>query len=109
MTETTTAPPRTEITDRWGATHYGRLNGLMTAPIVIVMALAPWAGSALSVWTGSYARAYLVLGAVALLAAVFAAASMPAEPRNPHICLTAGTRSIHLIRRRVRPMRGWFV
>jgi MFS family permease len=75
----------TAITDRWGATHYGRLNGLMTAPIVIVMALAPWAGSALSVWTGSYARAYLVLGAVALLAAVFAAASMPAEPPNPHI------------------------
>lgn len=59
----------TAITDRWGATHYGRLNGLMSAPIVIVMALAPWAGTALSDWTGSYARAYLVLGAIALLAA----------------------------------------
>ncbi|MFI6433545.1 MFS transporter [Rhodococcus oryzae] len=67
----------TAITDRWGAMHYGRLNGLMTAPIVIVMALAPWAGTALSSWTGSYARTYLVLGAIALLAAVFAAASMP--------------------------------
>ncbi len=67
----------TAITDRWGATHYGRLNGLMSAPIVIVMALAPWAGTALSDWTGSYARAYLVLGAIALLAAVFAAASVP--------------------------------
>ncbi|MGW0043893.1 MFS transporter [Rhodococcus sp. NPDC003348] len=67
----------TAITDRWGATHYGRLNGLMSAPIVIVMALAPWAGTALSDWTGSYARAYLVLGAIALLAAVVAAASMP--------------------------------
>lgn len=31
----------TAITDRWGATHYGRLNGLMSAPVVIVMALAP--------------------------------------------------------------------
>lgn len=67
----------TAITDRWGATHYGRLNGLMSAPIVIVMALAPWAGTALSNWTGSYAHAYLVLGAIALLAALVAAASVP--------------------------------
>ncbi|MFI6865909.1 MFS transporter [Nocardia sp. NPDC050406] len=58
----------TAITERWGATHYGRLNGLLSAPVVIVMALAPWAGTALSVWTGSYARAYLVLAAAALLA-----------------------------------------
>lgn len=49
----------------------------MSAPIVIVMALAPWAGTALSDWTGSYARAYLVLGAVALLAALVAAVSIP--------------------------------
>ncbi|MGV9413096.1 MFS transporter [Nocardia sp. NPDC003693] len=58
----------TAITDRWGATHYGRLNGILSAPVVIVMALGPWAGTALSAWTGSFARAYLVLGAIALLA-----------------------------------------
>ncbi|MEV0108193.1 MFS transporter [Nocardia sp. NPDC050799] len=62
----------TTITDRWGATHYGRLNGLLSAPVVIVSALAPWAGTVLSAWTGSYANAYLVLGAVAALAAVIA-------------------------------------
>nr|WP_245713284.1 MFS transporter [Nocardia rhamnosiphila] len=62
----------TAITDRWGATHYGRLNGLLSAPVVIVSALAPWAGTVLSAWTGSYANAYLVLGAVAALAAVIA-------------------------------------
>lgn len=58
----------TAITDRWGATHYGRLNGILSAPVVIVMALGPWAGTALSAWTGSFARAYLVLGGIALLA-----------------------------------------
>ncbi|MBL1076908.1 MFS transporter [Nocardia sp. 2] len=58
------------ITDRWGATHYGRLNGLLSAPVVIVMALAPWAGTILSAWTGSYAHAYLVLAAIAALAVV---------------------------------------
>ncbi|WP_072814638.1 MFS transporter [Rhodococcus zopfii] len=73
----------TAITDRWGATHYGRLNGLMSAPIVIVMALAPWAGTALSTWTGSYTRAYLVLGAIALAGAGFAAASLPRRTTEP--------------------------
>ncbi|MFZ2178147.1 MAG: MFS transporter [Rhodococcus sp. (in: high G+C Gram-positive bacteria)] len=67
----------TAITDRWGATHYGRLNGLMSAPIVIIMALAPWAGTALSAWTGSYAHAYLILASLAVVAAVIGAASIP--------------------------------
>ncbi|MFC9840450.1 MFS transporter [Rhodococcus sp. NPDC127530] len=67
----------TAITDRWGATHYGRLNGLMSAPVVIVMALAPWAGTALSAWTGSYAHAYLILAAAAVLAAIVATVSIP--------------------------------
>ncbi|MGW0182597.1 MFS transporter [Nocardia sp. NPDC003345] len=62
----------TAITDRWGATHYGRLNGLLSAPVVIVSALAPWAGTVLSAWTGSYAHTYLVLGAVAAVAALTA-------------------------------------
>ena len=72
----------TAITDRWGATHYGRLNGLMSAPVVIVMALAPWAGTALSAWTGSYAHAYLILAAAAVLAAIVATASMPRRRRE---------------------------
>lgn len=67
----------TAITDRWGSTHYGRLGGLMSAPIVVVMALAPWAGTALASATGSYATAYLVLAVVAALAALLAIASVP--------------------------------
>ncbi|MET8427809.1 MFS transporter [Nocardia sp. NPDC004860] len=65
----------TAITDRWGATHYGRLNGLLSAPVVIVMALAPWAGTLLSSWTGSYAHAYLLLAAIAVVAALTATAT----------------------------------
>ncbi|WP_172650897.1 MFS transporter [Rhodococcus opacus] len=72
----------TAITDRWGATHYGRLNGLMSVPIVIIMALAPWAGTALSSLTGSYAHAYLILAAAAVLAAIVATASMPRRQRE---------------------------
>ncbi|WP_432278111.1 MFS transporter [Nocardia carnea] len=59
----------TAITDRWGTTHYGRLNGLLSAPVVIVSALAPWAGTVLSAWTGSYAHTYLILAALAAVIA----------------------------------------
>ncbi|MFD6065113.1 MFS transporter [Rhodococcus wratislaviensis] len=72
----------TAITDRWGATHYGRLNGLMSAPVVIVMALAPWAGTALSARTGSYAHAYLILAALAVVASLIGAASIPRHRRH---------------------------
>jgi cyanate permease len=70
----------TAISERWGTTHYGRLNGLVSAPIVIVMALAPWAGTALSGATGSYAHTYLILAGIALLGSVVAAASVPRKP-----------------------------
>ena len=38
----------TAITDRWGAAHYGRLNGLLSAPVLLATALSPWAGAALA-------------------------------------------------------------
>ncbi|MDZ7917245.1 MAG: MFS transporter [Rhodococcus sp. (in: high G+C Gram-positive bacteria)] len=79
----------TAITDRWGGEHYGRLNGLMSAPIVIVMALAPWAGTVLSTWTGTYARAYLVLGAIALVGAVISAATIPTLRTTTTIPITS--------------------
>ena len=31
----------TAISDRWGAAHYGRLNGLLSAPALLATALAP--------------------------------------------------------------------
>ncbi|MEE2033989.1 MULTISPECIES: hypothetical protein [Rhodococcus] len=52
----------------------------MSAPSVVVMALAPWAGTVLAGVTGSYAGAYLVLAVVAGLAAVLAVASVPRLP-----------------------------
>ncbi|WP_280501198.1 MFS transporter [Nocardia farcinica] len=75
----TTLVQATAVTDRWGATHYGRLGGLLNAPIVIVMALAPFAGTALSAITGSYAHAYLVLAAIAAAAALLGAAGSPRD------------------------------
>lgn len=67
----------TAITDRWGAAHYGQLNGLLTAPVMLTAAIAPWAGSAMALWLGGYPAVFVVLGAIGVLAAVLSTASVP--------------------------------
>ncbi|MCJ0978501.1 MFS transporter [Rhodococcus sp. ARC_M12] len=74
----------TAITDRWGPGQYGHLSGIMSAPIVIAMASAPWAGTVLAEWTGSYSGAYVVLGLLALTAVGMATLSMPNTVRQPN-------------------------
>ncbi|WP_212761188.1 MFS transporter [Nocardia uniformis] len=101
----------TAVTDRWGATHYGRLNGLLWAPVVVVMALGPWAGTALSAATGSYARAYLVLAAISLVAVLAgsAAGRIPPEQLGARVIRRSGrsggliTVRLRLVRRRAEP------
>ena len=70
----------TAISDRWGATHYGRLNGLLSAPAMVATALAPWAGAALAQTLGGYPAVFALLAAVAALAALLAAGSVPRPP-----------------------------
>lgn len=67
----------TAISDRWGATHYGRLNGLLNAPAMMAMALAPWAGAALAEVLGGYPAVFVVLAVLAALAAALAAGTVP--------------------------------
>ena len=43
----------TAVSDRWGTAGFGRLNGVMLAPVMLASALAPWLGSALAEVTGS--------------------------------------------------------
>ncbi len=70
----------TAVTDRWGPAHYGRLNGIVSAPATVAAAVAPWAGAALAGPLGGYPAVFLVLAAVAAVAAVLAAGSVPAAP-----------------------------
>jgi MFS family permease len=67
----------TAITDRWGAVHYGQLNGLLTAPVMLTAAIAPWAGSALAARLGGYPAVFVVLGVIGVVAAVLSTASVP--------------------------------
>ena len=67
----------TAVTDRWGRRHYGHLTGLLSAPMTVTMALAPFTGAAMADLFGSYRTAFLVLGAVAAVAAALSLRTVP--------------------------------
>ena len=71
----------TAISDRWGAAHYGRLNGLLSAPAMIATAVAPWAGAALAQALGGYPAVFAALAGCAVLAAALIAGSVPRQTR----------------------------
>ena len=73
----------TAISDRWGAAHYGRLNGLLSAPALLATALAPWVGSALAQTLDGYPAVFGLLAALGALAAVLAAGTVPTGQRHP--------------------------
>jgi MFS family permease len=70
----------TAVTDRWGRRYYGHLAGLLAAPVTVSMALGPFAGAALADLLGSYAAAFLVLGALAAIAAALSSHTIPDHP-----------------------------
>ncbi|HWM02219.1 MAG TPA: MFS transporter [Actinophytocola sp.] len=72
----------TAVSDRWGAAHYGRLNGLLSAPAMLATALAPWAGAALAQAFGGYPVVFAVLAGVAAVAALLAVGSVPPPISN---------------------------
>lgn len=67
----------TAVTDRWGPRYYGQLTGLLSAPLTITMALAPFAGAAMAGLLGGYATTFLVLGAVTVAAALLSLVTNP--------------------------------
>jgi MFS family permease len=74
----------TAMSDRWGTAHYGRLNGLLSAPAMLATALAPWAGAALAEALGGYPTVFVLLAVLSGIAAVLAAGSVPSrQPMTP--------------------------
>lgn len=62
----------TAVTDRWGTASYGRLSGLLAAPVTIATALAPFAGAALAGPLGGYPHLFGLLVALSALSALLA-------------------------------------
>ena len=67
----------TAVTDRWGATHYGRLILVLSAPLMVGIAVVLVGGAALAGLLDGYPSSMLVLAAVAGLAALLSVASVP--------------------------------
>jgi MFS family permease len=74
----------TAVTDRWGSTHYGHLNGVLAAPVTVATAAGPWIGAALATLLGGYGSMFLLLGGIAALAALISLASTPPQLVGNH-------------------------
>jgi MFS family permease len=72
----------TAVSDRWGVAGFGRLNGILTAPTLVVAAIGPFAGAAIAEGTGSQGTSFLILAAVAALAAALALGTAPRASRT---------------------------
>ncbi|WP_231498355.1 MFS transporter [Pseudonocardia halophobica] len=63
----------TAVSDRWGAAHYGRLSGILSAPAMTATAVAPWAGATLAAALGGYPELFVLLAGTGAAAALLAA------------------------------------
>jgi MFS family permease len=86
----------TAVTERWGATHYGHLSGILSAPVMLATALGPFIGAALASLLNGYAAMFLVLGGIAAVAAALAAATAV------HLAIPSATSSQENLRPEVR-------
>lgn len=62
----------TAVSDRWGAAHYGRLSGILSAPAMTATAVAPWAGATLAAALGGYPELFVLLAGTGAAAALLA-------------------------------------
>lgn len=72
----------TAITDRWGTAHYGQLTGLLSAPMTITVASAPFAATALASGLSGYPGTLLILGIAAAAAAALSLTTIPKPSRK---------------------------
>lgn len=75
----------TAISDRWGSARFGHLNSILTAPVLLASAIAPFAGAALAHATGGQKEAFMLLAGLAVLAAVTAlmTGTQRSNPKEP--------------------------
>lgn len=80
----TTLIQATAVSDRWGTRGFGRINGVLSAPILVAAAVAPFAGAALAESVGGQGPAFLILSLIAVVAALAAIGTRPrAEQEDP--------------------------
>jgi MFS family permease len=73
----------TAVADRWGTGDYATLSGLLHTPLMLAVALAPWAGAALAGPLGGYPAVFALLAALAAVGALLAPATRVAPVPVP--------------------------
>ncbi|WP_159942929.1 MULTISPECIES: MFS transporter [unclassified Nocardiopsis] len=73
----------TAVVDWWGTRDHATLNGLLHVPVMVAVALAPWAGAALAGPVGGYPAAFTLLGVLAGVGALAVLASRPSPVPAP--------------------------
>lgn len=62
-----------------GSTHYGHLSAVLSAPVTLATALAPWIGAGLADALGGYSPMFLFMAVLAVLATALGSASLPSR------------------------------
>jgi hypothetical protein len=74
--------PRSEPSCPWGPTHYGRLSGLLVAPVTIAGTLAPVTGTALANPLGGYPQLFTLLALISATGAALACGTRTESPET---------------------------
>jgi MFS family permease len=65
----------TAVSDRWGVAGFGRRNGILSAPVLLAAAVAPFGGAAIAQVLGSQSAAFGVLAGITAAAAILSLAT----------------------------------
>jgi len=71
----------TAVSDRWGVADFGKLNGILSAPVLLIAAIAPFGGAVIAQATGSQSDSFLILAVLAAVAATVAVGTNPSRRR----------------------------
>ncbi len=71
----------TAVPDRWGPRSYGRISGILAAPVTLISAVAPWVGAGIAAIAG-YRTMFSCLAALATVATAVIAVSTPSSRRR---------------------------
>jgi MFS family permease len=67
----------TAVSDRWGTHGFGRLNGILSGPVLLTAAVGPWAGATVAAALGGQPEAFLLLAGLAALATLLVPLTVP--------------------------------
>jgi MFS family permease len=79
----TTLLQATAVTERWGTVGYGARSAVLAAPVMLAIAVAPWASASLAHVFGGYPPLFGALAVVSVVGAALAVGTEPSHRSGP--------------------------